>query len=193
MFLVFVFGALFLVFLVYSYQFQLEVIAEIQILKSKVLMVAGRDENKKAELPVRLIIPKIKVNANIQFLGVNKKGEMEVPSNNVDVGWFQLGSVPGEKGSAVFDGHFNGVDGGSGVFASLDKLVKGDKIFVENAKGSLLTFVVRDSRVYNPGYSEDVFGQNDGAYLNLITCDGLWDKATNGYNKRLVVFAELEE
>ncbi|MDO8573715.1 MAG: class F sortase [Candidatus Daviesbacteria bacterium] len=140
--------------------------------------------------PVRLTIPAINVNAGIQYVGVNPKGEMEVPSNTVDVGWFKLGALPGEKGSAVIAGHINGKNGEEGVFYNLYKLKEGDKLHIEDDKGISTTFIVRESRTYNPGYAEDVFSSNDKARLNLITCDGVWDGVKKSYTKRLVVFAD---
>ncbi len=38
---------------------------------------------------------------------------------------------------------------------------------------------------------EEIFGASKIARLNLITCDGVWDKKTLSYDKRLVVFTEL--
>jgi LPXTG-site transpeptidase (sortase) family protein len=142
-------------------------------------------------LPVVLTIPTIKVNAGIQQLGVNSKGEMDVPSNSTDVGWFKLGSRPGEKGSAVIDGHFDGKNGKAGVFFNLYKLKKGDKLYVKDDKGITTTFIVRESHAYDPGYAEDVFSSNDNAHLNLITCDGVWDGSKKSYSKRLVVFTDI--
>jgi len=142
-------------------------------------------------LPVRLIIRVIGVDANVQYLGVNKAGEMEVPSNITDVGWFKLGSKPGEKGSAVMAGHLNGAGDKMGVFADLDKLKIGDKVSVVDDRGASITFVVRKTGVFDFGYEDEVFSRNDGVYLNLITCDGGWDKAENSYKQRLVVFTEM--
>lgn len=140
--------------------------------------------------PVRLIIPTINVNAAIQNVGVNQSGEMEVPNNSIDVGWFKLGPRPGEKGSAVIAGHFDGENGGAGVFTNLYKLKKGDKLYVENSKGITITFLVRESRTYDPGYADNVFSSSDSAHLNLVTCDGVWDGAKKSYSRRLVVFAD---
>lgn len=142
-------------------------------------------------LPVRLIIPAINVDANIVKVGVTQSGEMEVPSNTIDAGWFKLGSRPGEKGSAVIAGHFNGKSGESGVFRNLFMLKKGDTVHVEIDEGKILTFVVRESRMYDQGYAEDVFSGSDGVHLNLITCDGVWDRIRQSYSKRLVVFSDI--
>lgn len=142
-------------------------------------------------LPVRLIIPRINVNASIQHVGVTANKDMAVPSNTVDVGWFKLGPRPGEIGSAVIAGHFDGKNGDSGVFANLHKLKAGDKLYIKNDKGEATTFVVRESRIYNPGYAEEVFSLNDSAHLNLVTCDGVWNGNKKSYSKRLVVFADI--
>lgn len=141
--------------------------------------------------PVRLSIPAINVNAEIEHVDVNTVGEMEVPNNTVDVGWFKLGPRPGDKGSAVISGHLDGKNGEAGVFINLYKLKKGDKVYIKDDKEKITTFIVRESRTYNPGYAEEVFSSNDSAHLNLVTCDGVWDGVRKSYSKRLVVFADL--
>lgn len=142
-------------------------------------------------LPIFLTIPKINIQANIQDLGINSNGEMDVPDNTIDVGWFKFGSRPGEKGSAVIAGHFNG-ENGKGVFTNLNKLKEGDKLYIKDNNGISFVFVVRKSHIYDPGYVEEVFNSNDSSHLNLITCDGVWDENKKSYSKRLVVFADLE-
>lgn len=141
-------------------------------------------------LPVRLKIPSINVDAKIQYVGVTSNGEMEVPTNAVDVGWLKIGTKPGEVGSAVIAGHFDGKDGEAGVFFNLYKLKVGDKLYIEDDTKKIVTFIVQASRVYDVGYADTVFSRNDGTYLNLITCDGVWDGAKKSYNKRLVVFTK---
>lgn len=96
---------------------------------------------------------------------------MEVPSNTVDVGWFKLGTLPGEKGSAIIAGHYDGGKGQSGVFTKLNELRKGDKLFIEDSLGKTIAFIVRQTTSYDPGYADEVFSRNDATYLNLTTCD----------------------
>lgn len=148
-------------------------------------------QNKAQELPIRLKIPQINVDAAVEYVGLTSKGAMDVPQKIENVGWFKFGPRPGQQGSAVIAGHFNGPNGEDGVFTNLYKLKNGDKIYTEDGKGSPITFVVRESRLYDPGYADDVFNQSDGAHLNLITCDGIWDGVKKSYNKRLVVFTDL--
>lgn len=143
-------------------------------------------------LPIRLIIPKISVDAAIEQVGVAPDGSMDVPKGPQNVAWFRLGPRPGENGSAVIAGHYGWKDGIPAVFDTLSTLQKGDTLSVEDDTGVVTTFVVRESRLL--GEHEDaseVFGSSDGkAHLNLITCEGVWNAATKSYSKRLVVFAD---
>lgn len=161
--------------------------------KEKITSSSIKVTEMKDSSPSRLRIQRIGVDVNIQKLGVGTNGEMEVPNNSTDAGWFSLGSVPGNNGSAVIAGHFDTEDGEKGVFANLDKLEKDDEIEVQDATGNVIKFVVRNSKIYNPGYAEEIFSVNTGRYLNLITCDGIWNKKIKSYNKRLIVFTELKK
>jgi len=140
--------------------------------------------------PVRLKIPLINVDASIEYVGITKEGEMGVPSNTLDVGWFDVGPPPGEQGSAVIAGHLDGKNGEPGVFTNLNKLKRGDKLYVEDNKGKTIGFIVRESRIYDPGYANEVFNATSGAHLNLVTCDGIWDYSQKNYTKRLVIFTD---
>ncbi len=143
-------------------------------------------------VPRRLQIPSINVDAFVEQVGFNSDGEMDVPAKTNDVGWYEPGPAPGERGSSVMTGHFNGENGRSGVFSNLDKLEKGDQIVTTDDAGRDITFIVRESRTYNPGYAEEVFSASDnGIHLNLITCDGAWDEVKESYSKRLVIFADI--
>ena len=99
--------------------------------------------------------------------------------------------MAGEKGSGVIAGHLNGKNGEDGVFIDLYKLKTGERLSVIDDKGATITFEVSESRIYDPGYADEVFSRNDGVYLNLITCDGVWDGAKKSYDKRLVVFTKM--
>lgn len=151
------------------------------------------ETQQKQGLPLRIIVPAIGVNASVQHVGLTFEGKMDVPSNITDVAWFELGSYPGEKGSAVIAGHINGESGEDGVFSNLYKLKKGDRIYIEDDRGVSTTFEVQESRMYDPRYSDEVFTRSDKAYLNLITCDGVWVENTKNYTKRLVVFSEISD
>ncbi len=152
-------------------------------------------EERMPELPVRLLIPAINVDANIQHVGLDTEGtgEMEVPSNFTDVGWYQLGVLPGMKGSAVIAGHYNGKETPQAVFYDLEKLSIGDEVVVMSEAQIEEIFQVVKIETYDyDAPTEDVFISNDGKKrLNLITCGGQWLPNEQVYNKRTVVFTEL--
>ncbi|MDO8443215.1 MAG: class F sortase [bacterium] len=145
-------------------------------------------------LPTRLKIPSINVDASVEYVGLTPDGAMDVPKERANVAWFNLGPRPGDNGSAAIAGHYGWKDGKGSAFDNLYKLRKGDKIYVEDDKGVITTFVVRESRRYNPKMdASNVFSSNDGKpHLNLITCEGVWDKVSKTYSKRLVVFTDKE-
>jgi LPXTG-site transpeptidase (sortase) family protein len=119
---------------------------------------------------------------------------MDVPKGPDDAAWFNLGPRPGEIGSSVIDGHSGYKNNRPAVFDKLYKLKKGDKIYVEDDKGNITTFVVREFKTYNPkADAKMVFSSNDGgSHLNLITCSGSWNKVERTHSDRLVVFADKE-
>lgn len=149
----------------------------------------------RSELPVRLKIPKIDVDAPIEYVALTVAGDMDVPKGPANAAWFALGPRPGEIGSSVIGGHFGWRNNIPAIFDNLSKLVIGDRVHVETKPGETITFVVRGSRSYNPDQNtSDVFFSDDNkAHLNLITCKGSWSKIDSSYSDRLVVFADKEE
>jgi LPXTG-site transpeptidase (sortase) family protein len=144
----------------------------------------------KYGLPMRLSIPKLKVDAAISYMGLTPSGEMDVPPDLVNVGWYKFGTKPGEQGSAVIAGHLEGTED-LGVFIDLDKLQTGDTIRVLNDRGATVSFTVRETRTYKQDERpNEIFNKTDGTYLNLITCSGTWDNAKKRYSHRYVVFTE---
>lgn len=145
-------------------------------------------------LPVRLKIPKIKVDAAVEYVGVTPRGAMDIPKLPSNVAWFNLGARPGEIGNAVIAGHVNWYNGAKSAFANLNKLKPGDKIIVKDDRGVEISFIVRKVRIFGlkDDTSEVFISNDDKSHLVLITCIGVWNKKTKQYSQRLVVFAERE-
>ena len=143
-------------------------------------------------LPIRLRIPKIDVDAALQYVGLTANGEMDVPKDPSNAAWLDTGPRPGEKGTAVIDGHFGWKNDIPAVFDDLTKLQNGDEVYVNDENGATTTFVVREIRVYGANeVASEVFVSSDGkAHLNLITCEGVWNADQKSYSGRLVVFTD---
>jgi len=144
-------------------------------------------------LPTRLKIYSIGVDAIIQQVGLNKKGEVGIPNNYVDVAWYKEGPRPGAPGSAVIDGHLDGKNMKEAVFYDLEKLKVGDLVEVLDDQGKIFQFRVYDKKVYDYASSTPEVFTSDGSrfLLNLITCTGDWIQTQKIYNKRVVVFTEM--
>ncbi len=154
------------------------------------------EQTKKVivSVPVRFRIPKLNVDASVQDMGVTRQGIMDSPKGPKEVGWFALGVRPGEVGSAVIDGHSGWKNNIPAVFDTLHTLKAGDKVLVEDEKGVIHTFIVREIKIYKSNQRvEGIFDSSDGkAHLNLITCTGFWNKILKGRSDRLVVFTDIE-
>ncbi|MDO8530453.1 MAG: class F sortase [bacterium] len=159
---------------------------------ASLLSIAEHSTDISYGVPTRLVIPSISVDAPVIPLGLEEDGTVAAPEGADEVAWYQLGPRPGEKGSAVISGHYGTWKNGSNsVFDNLQKIAIGEKIYVQNEEGELVSFTVKSMRIYDPKESvPEVFNKNDGVYLNLITCNGDWVSDKNTYSKRLVVFTE---
>lgn len=151
-----------------------------------------KQQKVSSPLPVNLKIPAIKVDSIVEYVGLTQDGAVDVPKGPANVAWFDLGTIPGEKGSSVISGHSGWKNNVPAVFDNLYKLKKGDKIYIKNNTGITTTFIVRELKTYGPNESvPEVFFVNDGkAHLNLITCNGFWNAILKSHSKRLVVFTD---
>lgn len=153
-------------------------------------------QEKTPGKPVSISIPNLGlVDVPVEHVGLDMDGKMDVPSNDDNTAWFELGYVPGAKGSAVIAAHYDKSSGEPAVFYNLNSLVPGDLIYLEGDDGEDRVFEVKEKGLYpyDDFPSESVFGKSDKRMLNLITCDGTWDYLSNNYSNRLVVFSELIE
>lgn len=164
------------------------------ILDEKYAVMKAADEARAAVLadpalrmPVRIIVPAIGLEAPIAYMGTNGKGEMDVPSGSSgSVGWYERGTVPGDRGSAVIAAHV------FAAFSDLHKVPPGSDIYIETKGGVKLHFVTEEVRTYRlSDLSPDMlFERADARRLNLITCAGSLTQGGSTYTHRLVVFTK---
>jgi len=141
--------------------------------------------------PVRLLIPKIAVNARIESRGLDANRNMETPSDFHDVAWYNLGPTPGLPGNALLNGHVNWWTG-SAVFTRLAELKPGDMVVVVRGDGTRATFKVTSRRIVAANARiASLFAPSRVATLTLITCTGAWDVRIQSDTHRLLVSAVL--
>lgn len=142
--------------------------------------------------PARLIIPTLKINTDVQHVGIAKDGTMGVPNNYTDVGWYMYGALPGNVGAAVMAGHVDNGVAAPGVFKKLDTLSIGDEVIVEQGDGTQLLFRIIGSQIYDKDAdAKEVFIEKEKKLLRLITCTGEIIRSERTHADRLVVTAEL--
>ena len=143
-------------------------------------------------LPTSIEIPSIGVTSDLQRLGRDAEGAIEIPSDWQVAGWYAEGVRPGQAGPAVIVGHVDSTQGPA-VFYRLREMRRGDKIKITRRDGSVVTFVVdrleQHAKTRFP--TDDVYLPTLEPALRLVTCDGTFDRSTGHYRDNLVVFANL--
>lgn len=154
---------------------------------------ALQEQSKTVEInPSRLVVPSLEVDAPVIEVGQLENGQMGVPDNGEDVGWYEPGTMPGGSGNSVLAGHVDDLEGPA-VFASLTDVEIGDQIFVYDESGEELVFEVDqiESYPFDDAPLSNIFGRTDEQRLNLITCTGIYNPDTRNHDERLVVYSKL--
>ena len=143
-------------------------------------------------LPVRLVIPKIGIDAPVTVKGLDPNGVMQNPNGPEDVAWYDFTARPGQGGNAVFSGHLDYHDYGPAVFARLREMTAGDLVEVRLEDGTVLRYVVSISVLYpaDSAPSQEIVGPTGREMVTLVTCGGTWQGRPQGYSHRLVVRAD---
>ncbi|MEV3859060.1 class F sortase [Streptomyces sp. NPDC050095] len=143
--------------------------------------------------PDRIRIPSIRVDAPLTGLGLTRSGSLDVPppQHKNLAGWYESGTKPGERGTAVVAGHVDNAVGPA-VFYDLGAVKRGRTIEVDRRDGSVAVFTVDAVEVYaaDDFPDEKVYGAARRPELRVITCGGPYSRRT-GYQGNVVVFAHL--
>jgi len=147
--------------------------------------------------PLRMVIERIKVDAPIVELGLDKDGVPQVPLNGKDVAWYNFSAKPGAGSNAVFAGHVNWA-GALGAFGRIDQLVKGDTVRLIADDGRQFTYDVFANYAVDPEDPESlkVMSPTPTDTVTLITCSGTWvpdpsERFGGEYTNRTIVQARL--
>ena len=151
----------------------------------------GRQSQGNDRIPVTLEIPAIEVDAPIVLVGVESDGEMEVPEDVTDVGWYKHGPGPGEPGSAVLAAHVDLASQGPGVFFDLRTVGPGDVIYVGFDDGTTEAYRAEARTIYDKTELpiDTIFSRGGPPVLTLITCGGGFNRSLQSYDSNVVVYA----
>ncbi len=143
--------------------------------------------------PARIALPSLGLDAPIVPVGVEPDGQMEVPGDVGEVGWYRHGPASQDgSGSMVLAGHVDSRTEGRGVFFDLRRLAPGDEVRVVDADGTRTTWVVTGrSTIAKPEVPlEELFRRDGPPRLVLVTCGGDFDADRGSYRSNVVVIAE---
>lgn len=142
--------------------------------------------------PLRLRIPVLRVDAPVRAVATGPAGELGVPDDPQVVGWWAAGGAPGVPGAAgVLDGHVDSAAHGPGALFHLAALVPGDAMAVVTAQGAVVTYAVRAvHRFPKTAFRADLLAPGGAPRLVVVTCGGVFDRATGNYEDNVVVVAD---
>lgn len=142
--------------------------------------------------PSRLRVPAIGVDAAVVPVGVESDGQMEIPTDVREIGWYRHGPGPTDAaGSVVLAGHVDSRSQGPGAFFALQQLEEGAVIEILATDGTRAEYTVTGRRQY--GKDEiplaALFSREGPPRLVLMTCGGDFDDRRRRYADNVVVFA----
>lgn len=137
--------------------------------------------------PVKIDIPAIQIDANIEQVPITD-GVMGVPQNAWNVGWYPDLSKPGQDTNVVMAGHKDWWGIGPTIFANLQNLTPGDKVYLVAQDGSGFTYEITSVESVPADIEASKIVNDTGREsLTLITCTGAFDG--EHYQSRLIVRA----
>jgi sortase A len=153
-----------------------------------------QDSSSNGIIPVSIEIPAIQVKASVVNVGKRSNGQMDVPKNDKDIGWYEPGIMPGQTGNAVMAGHVDNKTGPA-IFFNLKNVKPGNEIIVENNKKEKVIFIVEKLKSYDYEEAplEEIFGYSNSENLNLITCTGSYNRNKKTHEERLVVYTKIKK
>lgn len=143
--------------------------------------------------PVRLQIPVIDVDAEVEMLGTGAAGELTPPVRPGAAGWYTGSAVPGAVGPAVLAGHVDSA-AGPAVFHRLRELRAGAAVSVVVSDGRTVRYTATHTERHRKERfpTAAVYGPTPEPALRLITCGGTYDRDGTGYRDNIIVFAVAE-
>ncbi|HVN12167.1 MAG TPA: class F sortase, partial [Kineosporiaceae bacterium] len=128
-------------------------------------------------------------------VGVDARGDMVVPREAQQVGWYRFGPAPGDPaGAVVVAGHVDTKQEGAGALFPLRAVRVGDRVGITVAGGRVVSYRVvgKQTIVKQRLPVERLFARDGVPRLVLITCGGPFLPEVSSYRDNLVVVAVPE-
>lgn len=150
--------------------------------------IALDDVSKPADIFARMYVPRFGQDWT-RLIGEGTRWHPVL--NEIGVGRYSTSSMPGEVGNFAVAGHRGGF---GGAFRNIDKLVAGDRVYIET-KDTWFVYKYLESEIVKPteiGVIADVPAKLDvaiqgGSYLTMTSCTPIYVNTD-----RFIVWFELE-
>lgn len=143
--------------------------------------------------PARVQVDWAGVAADIEPIGTDATGQLELPSNPAEAGWYRYSASPdAAEGTTVLAAHVDAVGYGVGPFAHLVDAPKGTEITVTDTTGHATTYSIDTVSLVSKSQVpwKSVFTETGPHRLILVTCGGVFDYTTHHYLSNLLITAE---
>jgi hypothetical protein len=142
-------------------------------------------------VPDRLRVAPLGVDAPVVRESVDDGGALALPEDPRTVGWWGAGAAPGAPlGTIVLAGHVDSEQQGAGALFRLARTPVGARVVLSGPRGDASYAVQARRRFAKDDLPwRDLFRQDVGARLLLVTCGGDFDPATRHYTDNVVVYA----
>ena len=146
------------------------------------------------EVPVRVRIPALEVDAEIQDTGVEESGRMEVVASAFIISWLRDSAIPGNDGNSILAGH-NRWAGQDGHLIDMDTLTVGDALEIEYADGEKRTFLLESVFIYalKTAPTAEIMDAGGPARITVITCKGPYNASWGTSENRIIATFKAEE
>lgn len=145
--------------------------------------------------PVRLELPSLGVVARVTPIGVTRPRDLEIPPDVDTVGWYRLGSRPGDaSGSTVPSGHVDSAEQGRGAFFRLRELKPGGPLLIRGTDSRTRRYraVAREEWPKSAVPMDKLFSRGGAARLTPLTCGGGFREDIASYKDNIAVTAVPE-
>ena len=142
--------------------------------------------------PVRLRIPSLALDYEIQGTGADQNGTMQVVPSISVISWYKQSAIPGNTGNAILAGH-NTWRGERSPLYTMDDLPIGSEMAIEYEDGSIVYFMLESVFVYKLKTApvDKILDLQGDARVTLITCKPPFNIVTGTSDNRIVaVFKE---
>jgi hypothetical protein len=143
---------------------------------------------------MKVRVPALGINAPVQPVGIDRDGNMAVPSTAFTAGWYRLGPAPGQSGDAVLTCHNTWSGASRALCYNLHTVSVGADVETQNVGGGVHHWTIESiQRVPFSARPAGLFATTGPPRLSIITCDGDWDPVHQTYAFRLIVNARLAD